>query len=188
MSEQMGFPLRQAGGGADEKREEDSNSSQVVCGHLVAHHVVPVTNFIWMKNRNTVTTNLKRHWHCYSVHGENRSRPWRQNSTHFSPIVSKKDSKFMRRIMLWEVPLTPTAINDPQIEIPVMMERLVLWTKRLQKVLLCFIDRRWIGLETRTPGGFVRIWDSSLTWIWDKRVDKMMIKTKECLITCLERG
>jgi len=61
MSEQMGFPLRQAGGGADEKREEDSNSSQVVCGHLVAHHVVPVTNFIWMKNRNTVTTNLKRH-------------------------------------------------------------------------------------------------------------------------------
>ena len=46
-SEQMGFPLRPTGGGEHEERAEDLDSSQRVCGHLVAYHLAPaITDFI----------------------------------------------------------------------------------------------------------------------------------------------
>ena len=46
-SEQMGVPLRPAGGREHEERAEDLDSSQRVCGHLVAYHLAPaITDFI----------------------------------------------------------------------------------------------------------------------------------------------
>jgi len=61
-SEQMGFPLRQADREKYEERAEDSDSSQIARGHLVAHYLKPVTQASWNKIRNVVMTNLNSHY------------------------------------------------------------------------------------------------------------------------------
>jgi len=47
----MGFPLRPTGGGEDEERAEDLDSSQQERGHLVAYHLAPaITGFMLDEN------------------------------------------------------------------------------------------------------------------------------------------
>ena len=61
-SEQIGFPLRQTGGGEHEKRAEDLDSSQRVRDHLVAYHLAPaITDFISDENRECCNNKLGRH-------------------------------------------------------------------------------------------------------------------------------
>jgi len=58
-SEQIGFPLRQTGGGEHEKRAKDLDSSQRVRDHVVAYHLAPaITDFTSDENRECCNNKL----------------------------------------------------------------------------------------------------------------------------------
>jgi len=59
--EQTGIPLRLIGWGEHEDRAEDSDSSQRVRDHLVAHHLAPViTDFISDENRKCCNNEIEK--------------------------------------------------------------------------------------------------------------------------------
>jgi len=59
--EQTGIPLRLIGWGEHEDRAEDSDSSQRVRDHLVAHHLAPViTDFISDENRKCCNNEIEQ--------------------------------------------------------------------------------------------------------------------------------
>ena len=59
--EQIGFPLRLTGGGGQEERAEDLDSSQRVRDHLVAYHLAPaITDIISDENRECCNNDFKQ--------------------------------------------------------------------------------------------------------------------------------
>ena len=176
-SEQMGFPLRPTGGGGDEERAEDLDSSQRIRDTLVACHLAPaITDFILDENWECCNNELEQTLTLLHSEYSKKSEPSRQSSTHHPLIISnpieKKGSEFMRRSMQWEAPLMPTAAYDPRL-------------LREQDTPL-EIGKKWF-LDQKIPGGsFVRISDSSQ--VWEQRVDETRIITTEGLTTCLHPG
>jgi len=114
----MGFPLRPTGGGEQEERAEDLDSSQGLRDHLVVHHLAPaITDFISDENRECCNNKLGQTLTLLHSEWSKEIEPSRQSSTHHPLIVSnpidKKGSEVMRRSMRWEAPSMPTAPYDP---------------------------------------------------------------------------
>jgi len=117
-SEQMGFPLRQTGGGEHEEKAEDLDSSQGVRDHLVAYHLTPaITDFISNENRVCCNNDLEQTLMLLHSEWSKEIEPSGQRSTHHLLVVSnpidKKGSEFMRRSMRWKAPSMPTSAHDP---------------------------------------------------------------------------
>jgi len=103
-SEQMGFPLRPAGGGEHEEIAEDLDSSQGVRDHLSAYHLAPaISDFISDENRECCNNDLEQTQTLLHNEWSKQIEPSRQRSTHHPLIVSnpidKKGSEFMCRGM-----------------------------------------------------------------------------------------
>jgi len=172
----MGFPLRSTGGGENEERAEDLDSSQGVRDHLVAYHLAPaITDFISDENRVCCNNDLEQTLTLLHSEWSKEIEPSGQSSTHHSLVVSnpikKKDSEFMRRSMRWEVPSMQTSAHDPGL-------------LREQKTPLV-IGKTWFLDQEIPAGGFVRIHSSQ---VWEERVDETRIITTEGLTICLDPG
>jgi len=176
-SEQMGFPLRPTGGGEQEERAEDLDSSQRVRGHLVAHHLAPaIIYFILDENWRFCNNDLEKTLTLLHSECSKEIEPSRRSSTHHPLIVSnpidKKGSEFMRSSMRWEAPSMPTAAYDPGL-------------LREQEMPLV-IGKNWLLDQEIPAGGFVRILDSSQ--VWEERVDETRSIKTEGLTACLDPG
>ena len=88
-SEQMGFPLRQTGGGEHEERAEDLDSSQWVRDHLVAYHLVPaITNFISDEDWKCCNNELEQTLELLHSEWNKEIEPSKQSSTHHPLVAS----------------------------------------------------------------------------------------------------